>query len=145
VILLTEDGGKTYEEIWSNRFDADQPRGCTSVAMASRQRIVVGCTDGWIYVSKNGGDGFEPTARLVPPGADETNAFWISGIEFATSKIGYAIAKGGGAWRTTDGGENWAFEASSQTVWGIGVGDVAVADADHAIGGGPNSIITRVP
>lgn len=145
VVLITDDGGKTYKEIWSNRFDEDQPRGCTSVAMASRQRILVGCSDGWVYISKNGGDGFEPVQSLVPPGADRTNAFWVSGIEFATAKIGYAIGKGGGAWRTENGGQTWDIEPSSQSVWGIGVGDIAVGDAEHAIGGGPNSIITRVP
>lgn len=74
-----------------------------------------------------------------------TNIFWVSGIEFATAKIGYAIGKGGGAWRTEDGGQTWTSEPSSQSVWGVGVGDIAVGDTEHAIGGGPNSIIARLP
>lgn len=53
--------------------------------------------------------------------------------------------RGGGAWRTEDGGQSWSIEPSSQSVWGIGVGDIAVGDTEHAIGGGPNSIITRLP
>ena len=145
VVLITRDGGKTYNEVWSNRFDAENPRGCTSVDMATPRQILVGCSDGWLYISKNGGDGFERVQSLVPPGADETNAYWVSGIEFASADIGYAIAKGGGAWRTDDGGETWNIEPSSQSVWGLGVGDIAVGDVDHAIGGGPNSIITRMP
>lgn len=77
------------------------------------------------YISKNGGRGFEPVQRLVPPGFDQTYTHWVSGIEFAGSSIGYAVAKGGGTWRTADGGEHWSFEPSSQTVWGIGIGNIA--------------------
>lgn len=149
VVLITKDGGKSYKEVHSCEGDwieGQEGDGyCTSVAMVNKRTIVLGKTNGWVYISNNGGRGFEPVRSLVPPGADRLYTHWVSGIGFANAQTGYAVAKGGGTWRTDDGGEEWTFEPSSQTIWGIGIGDISVADREHAIAGGPNSIITRVP
>lgn len=146
-VLITRDGGKTYRgiHICEGAFSQPGEGYCTAVAMPDARTVVIGKTNGWIYISKNRGYGFEEAAQLSPPGLDRTYTHWVSGIEFANSNVGYAIGKGGGAWRTDDGGERWTYEGSSQQTWGIGVGDIAVADAEHAIGGGPNSIVTRSP
>lgn len=141
VVLKTLDGGKTYEEILSCPHDGT-PSACTSVAMVSKRRIVVGGADSWIYLSKNGGRGFEPQQKLAL--VEDPPIMWVSGIEFATSKIGYAVSNGGGTYRTDDAGLIWNLEPSSRTTWGLGVGDIAVGDTDHAIAGGPVSIVTRV-
>lgn len=148
VVLITKDGGKSYHEAHTCKGDwVEGQEGdgyCTSVAMATKRRILLGKTNGWVYISNNGGWGFEPVQPLVPPGVDGLYTHWVSGIEFANAKTGYAVAKGGGTWRTDNGGKWWTFEPSSQTVWGIGIGDISVGDQEHAIAGGPNSIITRV-
>lgn len=146
-VLITRDGGKTYDEvhICKGAFGQEGDGYCTAVAMSDARTVLVGKTNGWIYISKNGGYGFEPAQQLSPPGLDQTYTHWVSGIEFADSRTGYAVGKGGGAWRTDDGGETWTYEGSSQQTWGIAVGDIAVADAEHAIAGGPNSIVARKP
>jgi photosystem II stability/assembly factor-like uncharacterized protein len=144
VVLLTRDGGKTYRESLSCPHVGGQPT-CTSVAMASPQKIFVGSVDGVLYLSRDGGYGYERHWQLVPPGVENLQTHWVSGIEFASPKVGYAVAKGGGTYRTSDAGESWVFEPSTQASWGIGIGDIAVGDKNHAIAGGPNSIIARVP
>lgn len=136
-VYITRDGGYTYDRIYTCP--------CMSVAMASPSRIVVGRSDGWLYLSKNGGDGFEPQRYIGNPGAEGVHFWWVNGIAFADAKTGYAVAQGGGVHRTDDGGETWDLEPSSQNLGGFAFGDLAVADAEHAIAGGPNSIIARQP
>jgi photosystem II stability/assembly factor-like uncharacterized protein len=116
-----------------------------SVAMSDPRTIVVGQSDGQVLVSSNRGKSFEPAGYLGPPGGDGIHLWWVNGIEFADEDVGYAVVMGGGTWRSEDGGRSWGFEPSSQTAWGVAFGDVAVADREHAIAGGPNTIVARLP
>lgn len=136
-VYLTRDGGHTYKKVY------ECP--CVSVAMATPQRIVVGRSDGWLYLSKNGGHGFEPQRYIGNPGGEGIHFWWVNGIAFANRNTGYAVAQGGGIFRTDDGGETWDLEPSSQSIGGFAFGDLAVFDKEHAIAGGPNSIIARQP
>ena len=59
--------------------------------------------------------------------------------------MGYASTKGGGTWRTTDGGRTWLLEASSDAVHQDFVkGDVTALDAERAVVGGPAVVAVRV-
>lgn len=139
-VWLTRDGFKTMRKI----YDCSDGEICSAITMASRSRILVGTNNADLYISNNGGAKFKRVGRFS--GAYDSVGqpfFWIGGLGFATPKIGYMSTKGGGTWRTDDGGRTWTEERSTERVWGAGIGDLAVADPDHAIAGGPNFVITR--
>lgn len=142
-IYVTTDGARSFRKVMACTND----RYCTAATMASKRRIVVGTNDAYVLVSEDGGKTFKQTQRLFNPAyqaSEDTRAFWVGALGFANPAIGYASTKGGGTYRSADGGHSWEQEPSTELVWGAGVGDIAVGDAQHAIAGGPNFIITRV-
>lgn len=140
-VWLTRDGFKTMRRI----FDCSGDETCSAATMASPSRILVGTNNADLYLSRDGGRRFARIGRFSEPwGATGEQYYWIGALAFATPRVGYMSTKGGGTWRTTDGGHTWTQEVSSEVVWGLGLGDLAVADAEHAIAGGPNFVITRV-
>ena len=143
-VYLTRDGVASLTQILNFPDGGLTDRLCTAMAMADAQRIVVGRNDGGILVSRDGGATFAAGPILSPPAPIERTAFWVQGIGFATAKRGFASVKGGGTYRTDDGGLTWVPEPSPDRVWGLGQGDIAVADAEHAIIGGPTFVSTRL-
>jgi photosystem II stability/assembly factor-like uncharacterized protein len=143
-VYRTKDAGRSWQKI----MDCRDGLICTSAAMADRNTILVGTNEARLFRSEDRGRTFEEVTRLSNPAyspLESLQAFWIAGLEFADPSVGYASTKGGGTYRTTDGGKTWVLEHSTELVWGLGVGDLAVSDAEHAIAGGPNFLITRVP
>jgi hypothetical protein len=70
----------------------------------------------------------------------------VQAFAFAAGQHGYASTRGGGTWRSADGGRTWQQEASHECVYHQwGVGENAVFDADRAITGGPAFISARTP
>ncbi|MDQ3985920.1 MAG: hypothetical protein M3280_05420 [Actinomycetota bacterium] len=139
-VWLTRDGFKTMRKI----YDCSDGEICTAVTMASRSRIFVGTNNADLYISIDGGARFKRVGRFSGPYESVGEPFfWIGGLGFATPKIGYMSTKGGGTWRTRNGGLTWTEEHSTERVWGAGIGDLAVADPEHAIAGGPNFVIAR--
>jgi photosystem II stability/assembly factor-like uncharacterized protein len=139
-IYTTADGGITWQR------SRGCLRGCAISAMPTAKRIIVGHNDGSTLVTENFGKTWTEGQRLatteLPDPAGQL--FWLQGMDFATDKIGYASTKGGGTWRTTDGGRSWVMEASSDAVFQDFVkGDVAALDADRAVIGGPAVIAVR--
>jgi hypothetical protein len=60
--------------------------------------------------------------------------------------VGYASTRGSGTWRTVDGGLRWVQENSPECLYyPFGVGDIAAADQQHGITGGPRSLDVRQP
>lgn len=143
-VYVTNDGGRS----WRRVMHCVDGLYCTAATMADRRTILVGTNEATLLRSVDGGKTFDEVGRFFNPAyspAESLQAFWIAGLDFATREIGYASTKGGGTYRTLDGGKTWTMERSTELVWGVGVGDLAVADADHAIAGGPNFLITRLP
>jgi len=132
---------------------ADAPdNSFISVATQGPHAFVVGTTAGYVLRSTDGGHRFAK-AHLSGPASDGlagleplSNALWVTGIGFANSRVGFLTTNGRGTWRTADGGVTWTAEASPvQQGFGLAIADVAVADTEHAIAGGPNAVLTRLP
>lgn len=149
-VFLTTDGGRSYRRVLSCPV---QPY-CTSVAFVTRTRLIVGKTDGSTTISNDGGRRWLVGQRLwssvndpaVASDPDLRHRHWVQSFAFADPKNGYASTRGGGTWRTSDGGRSWTQEASHECVYHQwGVGENAVFDADRALTGGPAFISTRAP
>lgn len=139
-IYTTTDGGLTWKR------SQTCPRVCAISAMPTANRIIVGLNNGATVISDNFGKTWTDGQRLATVEVPDPAAgiFWLQGLDFATSSVGYASTKGGGTWRTTDGGRKWVLEASSDSVHQDFVkGDVAALDADRAVVGGPAVIAVR--
>ena len=139
-IYTTADGGISWQR--SRTCLAN----CAISAMPTANRIVVGHNNGTTLTSDNFGktwtEGQKLTAAPIPAPAD--GLLWLQGMDFADAKVGYASTKGGGTWRTTDGGRTWNLEASSDAVYQDFVkGDVTALDADRAVIGGPAVVSVR--
>jgi photosystem II stability/assembly factor-like uncharacterized protein len=144
VVHLVErdvDGRLRAREI----HDCAPADACLSIAM-TEEAVFIGDRNGTVLRSTDSGRTFThtPLPGLVPP-TDLPGATWVEGIEFADDRVGYAATAGHGVWRTTDGGITWAREVSTQDVFGIAIGGLAVADPDHALAGGRNAVIRREP
>lgn len=142
-VYTTKDAGRSWQRVMS----CDDGLICSSASMADPKTILVGTNEARMFRSEDRGQTFTEIAKLANPvytPLESLRAFWIAGIGFASPEVGYASTKGGGTYRTDDGGRTWAMEHSTELVWGLGAGDLAVADEEHAIAGGPNFLITRV-
>ncbi|HWL35887.1 MAG TPA: hypothetical protein VNQ77_06815 [Frankiaceae bacterium] len=150
-VFLSRDGGKSFKHIHT----CAAPKVCTSVAMPTRNRIVLGRNDGSTVISWDGGKSWRPGQRLfdaarwqpvVDTGELPAEAFWVQSISFVDSKHGYASTRGSGTWRTTDGGLSWTQERSHECAWYLhGIGEIATGAPDSAITGGPHFISARTP
>lgn len=138
-VLLTRDGGRTFDQIYSLRFSKSAP--LTAVAMASEDRILLGSSDGIIYRSDNGGRSFR---RLKGPRDDggllPDGGIWE--LTFPTPDIGYAATEAG-LWRTEDGGRTWRKEESPFET--NGSADIAAAGPTTAIAVDAHLIARRTP
>ena len=148
-LFLTRDGGKT----WRRVHTCGAPDLCTSVAMVTPSRILLGRNDGTTLVSNDGGTTWNPGQRLFDlqwqPGIDSGNVdrhmFWAQAMSFADATHGFASTRGSGTWRTDNGGKTWTQERSQECeyfLWGIG--EIAAGSPTTAITGGPHLISTRI-
>ncbi len=144
-VWLTTDGGRRWR-----RSAATCPDGaCLSVALPSRDRIVVGQTRGTVEVSHDGGRSFR--AVLLEPG----DTCWPLGgfagfscpmvwdVVFPEPQVGYAITGNGRIWRTADGGLTWLLDGTSGSS-GFGWYRLGVADTVHAVAVTPVGLLTRI-
>lgn len=144
-VYLTKDGGKS----WGSVLTFEAPDYASAIQFIDKRTILVGTNDGRLLRSEDAGRTFEVTHSFPhearAPVDRSVRAFWVAAIEFANRRVGYLSTKGSGTYRTDDGGKTWTLELSHEIGWGIGAGDLAVADEAHAITGGPSFISTRVP
>ena len=149
-LFLSRDGGTSYQRVYT----CAAPRPCTSVALPTRDRIVLGRNDGSTVVSSDGGRTWRAGQRLwdvrndalVASGHLSAGAFWVQGLSFVDGQHGYASTRGAGTWRTSNGGRSWTQERSHECQWfQFGVGEVAAGTRETAITGGPHFISARVP
>lgn len=148
--FLSRDGGKSFKLIRT----CGGPKLCTSVAMPTRDRIILGRNDGSTVVSWDGGRSWRPGQRLfdarwqpvVDSGQLPAEAFWVQAMSFVDGKHGYASTRGSGTWRTADGGLSWTQERSHECAWYLhGIGEIAAGAPDSAVTGGPHFISARTP
>ena len=126
-------------------LDCAPADACLSVAM-TEDALFVGDRNGTLYRSRDDGVTFTAVdLGGLAPATDLPGSTWVEAVEFADEEVGYAATAGHGVWRTVDGGATWERETSSQDVFGIAVGGLAVADADYALAGGRNAVIRREP
>lgn len=148
-LFLSRDGGKTFKKTYVCR---PQPT-CTSLAIVTRQRIIIGRTDGTTLVSKDGGATWRLGQRLfeytwqkaIDTGQASPYMFWAQAMSFADAQHGFASTRGSGTWRTSNGGLSWTQEKSPECgffPWGIG--EIATGSATTAVTGGPQWISARV-
>jgi hypothetical protein len=149
-LFLSRDGGRSFRLVRK----CGAPKICTSVAMPTRNRIILGRNDGSTVVSSDGGATWRPGQRLfdarwqpvVDSGEMPAEAFWVQAMSFVDARHGYASTRGSGTWRTGDGGLSWSQERSHECGWYLhGIGEVAAGSADSAITGGPHLISARTP
>jgi photosystem II stability/assembly factor-like uncharacterized protein len=148
-LFLSRDGGRSFQK----KYVCTAMPSCTSVAMVTSQRIILGRSDGSTLVSKDGGETFAPGQRLfdaqwqpaIDAGQMNPSYFWVQSLSFADAKHGFASTRGSGTWRTTDGGVSWTQERSHECeffLWGIG--EIAAGSPTTAITGGPHFISARL-
>ncbi|MEX2288702.1 MAG: hypothetical protein WD794_00025 [Mycobacteriales bacterium] len=140
-VFLTSDGGRT----WTRSTHCAAV--CGSVALADRRTVIVGHNEGSTLRTTDFGRSWRPGPRLAPPGGRVEavmQTFWLQGMDFANSKVGYASTKGGGTWRTDDAGLTWTREASSDSAHQLLVsGDVVALDTERAVIAGPAVVSVR--
>jgi hypothetical protein len=149
-VFVTHDSGRT----WRLALDCPTQPLCASVAFVTRDRLLVGHTDGTMHVSDDGGLHWRHAQRLydeandsaVAAGGDpdQRNIFWVQAMSFADGVHGYASTRGAGTWRTDDGGRHWVQERSHECAYyPFGVGDNATATTDVSVTGGPGTFSAR--
>jgi len=140
-VLLTRDGGRSFEKIHSAVFIDESP--VKAVAMPAPHKIILGREDGSILVSTNGGRDFSHPRGLRVAGGE------LDALTFPTAKIGYAGTNGTGLWRTNDGGRTWTLEPSpfesTELDENAFRGSIAAVGTHRAIASGPGAIATREP
>jgi hypothetical protein len=148
-VFATTDG-KHFKRV----FHCPGTHTCASTAWANPHRLLVGTNVGQLYVSNDQGKHFFKGALLrdadydplTSTGVLDPRYFWVQALSFANANHGFASTRGSGTWRTTDGGLRWVQEKSPECVYyPFGVGDVAAADSEHGITGGPPSYSVRRP
>lgn len=149
-LFLSRDGGTSFRHLHTCKA----PTLCTSVAMPSRNRIVLGHNDGSTTVTDDGGKRWYRGQRLfdaarwqpvVDSGQMQKEAFWVQSMTFVDAKNGFASTRGSGTWRTTNGGRTWTQERSHECAWFLhGVGEIAANSPTSAITGGPYLISARL-
>ena len=142
--IKTENGGKTWEPVYSRRLPDGSwtSRGldvttCYQVAFDpfDENHILIATTDIGLQISKNGGKGWMPTARLRNgvPGGWGNNTYWVIFDPEVKGRIWAAMAKDhdipepkmfrnagqvgrytGGVTLSNDGGATW--KAVSQSI-----------------------------
>jgi hypothetical protein len=135
-------------------FRCPDNRTCSSSAWVTPDRLIVGLSDGQLFVSNNRGARFFKGALLrdadydpaIETGQVDPRIFWAQALSFSDARHGFASTRGSGTWRTTDGGLRWVQEKSPECVYyPFGVGDVSAGDSEHGITGGPPSLDVRQP
>lgn len=148
--LFATTDGKHFKRV----FQCSGSQTCASTAWVTPRRLLVGTTVGQLYVSNDQGKHFFKGALLrdadydpaTTTGVLDPRYFWVQSMSFADAQHGFASTRGSGTWRTTDGGLRWVQEKSPECVYyPFGIGDVAAADAEHGITGGPPTYDVRRP
>lgn len=143
-VFVTRNGGHTFHQV----LDCAAKPGelCTAAKFFTASTIFVGRNDGTTAVSHDAGRTFAAAsplrASIGETGRAEDNYFWVQGFDFA-GQVGYATTKLGGAFRTTDFGKTWTREASCDSAFSLGIGDIAAFDANRVIAGGPTCVAAR--
>lgn len=147
-LWITRDGGRT----WKLTYTCPVSPVCTSLAMLTPSRILLGRNDGSTMVSTDGGHTFRRGQRLfdakwqpaIDAGQAQAGYFWAQAMSFVDAKHGFASTRGGGTWRTDDGGVSWTQEPSHECEYYLwGVGEIAAGSPTTAITGGPHFISAR--
>jgi len=142
--------GKHFNRV----FGCPGTHTCTTTACVTSRRLLVGTNVGQLYVSNDQGAHFFKGALLRDADYDPATStglldpryFWAQALSFADARHGFASTRGSGTWRTTDGGLRWVQEKSPECVYyPFGVGDIAAADSEHGITGGPPTYDVRRP
>jgi hypothetical protein len=147
-LFVSRDGGRSFQKT----YVCSAMPSCTSLAMVTRSRIILGRSDGTTLVSNDGGRTFGRGQRLfdaqwqpaIDSGQVNASYFWVQALSFVDAKHGFASTRGSGTWRTADGGGSWVQERSPECqyyLWGIG--EVAAGSPTTAITGGPHFISAR--
>jgi hypothetical protein len=151
-LFLTNDSGRTWKRVYSCPV---QPI-CTTAGFVTRNRIIVGRTNGSTAYTNDAGRTWHAGQRLFDPVNDQAAAssgqatqkwmYWAQAFSFSDAYHGYASTRGGGTWRTEDGGRTWKQERSHECVYyPSGVGEEAAASPDVSITGGPGMFSARRP
>lgn len=141
-VWLTDNGGKSWKR------STPCLKVCATAAMPDAKTVVIGHSDGSLLRTTDFGRTWRVGQKLAtrPRGADvAAETQWVQGMDFANAKVGYASTKGGGTWRTDDGGKTWVLEASSDALHQVFVqGDVVALDTERAVIAGPAVVAVRM-
>jgi len=145
-VWITHDGGKHFTR--TLRCAAKQGEICTAAQFLDPRHLLVGRNDGTMTASTDGGRTFHEQPGLPtilgpqPTKSENDEAFWIQGFAYVDQTL-FATTKFAGAYLSGNGGKSWIRENSCDTVYSLGIGEVAAFDSARAIAGGPTCIATR--
>jgi photosystem II stability/assembly factor-like uncharacterized protein len=144
-LYVTRDGGKHFTR--ALRCVPVSGEICWSAKFFTASTLLAGRNDGTTVISRDGGRSFHAgpalQASIGTTNTHQDDDFWVQGFDFS-NQVGYATTKLGGAFVTTDFGRSWTREASCDSAFSLGIGEVAAFDAGRAIAGGPTCVAARV-
>jgi photosystem II stability/assembly factor-like uncharacterized protein len=146
-VYVTHDGGRSFTNV--HKCAVRSGEICTAAAFVDSRRLMVGRNDGSLAISTDGGRVFREQPALAtiagaqPTGTTYDEAFWVQGFASVGDTV-YATTKLAGTYVSRDAGASWTRETSCDTGFSLGIGEVALFDANRAIAGGPTCVATRV-
>jgi hypothetical protein len=145
-VYVTHDGGRHFAK--ATACAAQPGELCTAAHFLDPRHLLVGRNNGTMAVSSDGGRTFREGPGLPtvlgpqPTKSANDESFWVQGFARAGQTV-FATTKLAGAYVSTDDGATWTREASCDSAYSLGIGEVAAFDAQRAIAGGPTCVATR--
>lgn len=123
-IIKTDDGGKTWDDQWTELQRQPETPPLRSISMVSQDVIWICGDGGAVIVTADGGTNW--SLRNIPGLAQADQLFGISAV---SDKVAWVVGGNGGVFRTDDGGKSW----TSCPVPGVGdLSSVSALSAQNA-------------
>jgi len=133
-IIMTEDGGKTWVNQWTELQRQPDTPPLRSISMASQDVIWICGDGGAVVMTVDGGANW--SVRNIPGLAQ---ADQLHGISAVSDKVAWVVGGSGGVFRTDDGGKNWT--ACPVPAVGGDLSGVSALSAQNAWVSGDHSVV----
>ena len=136
-LLATNDNGKTWTKLWQH-WQQEKGERIVDIEFIGQEGWML-FRDRRILKTKNGGRDWEEFSSVL----SKAN---VVSINFASSRVGFAVGEGGLILRSSDGGKSWQKQASNtksflynvvsddeNTVWAVGENGTVLETTDGGV------------